>query len=286
MSIDVVIVAYGSQETLATAIGSVIDDPTVAQVLVVDNQSPDASAETAERAGATVVTNSSNAGFGAGCNLGAGHGESQWILFLNPDAAMDGGSLPGLVGYASERGDVAVVGSEVRGPGGHPEPVRRRFPVWWRLFTEPGIGARWDERFYRRTADARGGPVDWVSASAILVRREAFEAVGGFDDSFFLYAEEIDLCARLQAAGWATHWIPGYPSFHRSGGSTGELSAAGKEEWARGYSHYIARHARRPALMRAALLVGLWGRVVVWAARGRRVDARKWRAAAKVIRTG
>lgn len=286
MGVDVVIVTYNSEASIAAAVESVRHDPAVRQVTVVDNLSSDASAATARSAGADVVRNPVNSGFGTGCNLGAGRGDSEWILFLNPDAAMVAGSLAGMLEYGSDHPDVGVVASEVRDPTGRPEPVRRRFPAWWRAFAEPGVSARWDERHYRSRLGDRPGPVDWVSASAILVRRAAFGAVEGFDEGFFLYAEEIDLCARLGTAGYRTHWVPGCPSIHRSGSSTGQLPGQGKEEWARGYRRYLAKHAARPGLTRASLLLGLWARSLAWAARGRPEAARKWRAAAAVIRAG
>lgn len=283
MSADVVIVAYSSEPTIAAAVKSVIDDPDVGRVVVVDNRSPDRSADIAEGLGASVIHNPVNSGFGAGCNLGASHCGGEWILFLNPDAIMAPGSLAGMLDYISARPGVAVVASEVRGSSDRPEPVRRRFPTWWRAFAEPGVAARWDEWHYRRAWGGGAGPVDWVSASAILVRRSAFESVKGFDESFFLYAEEIDFCARLRSSGFAIHWIPGCPSSHASGSSTGGLPAMGKEEWARGFRQYIAKHSERPVLTRTSLLMGLWARSLLWAGWGRPDYHQKWRAAAKAI---
>jgi N-acetylglucosaminyl-diphospho-decaprenol L-rhamnosyltransferase len=283
---DVVVVTYNSEATVAAAIGSVIDDPLVEDVVVVDNLSSDRSAAVAEGLGARVVRSPVNSGFGAGCNLGVGRCGSDWVLLLNPDACMEPGSLGGMLAYGAARPDVGVVASDVRGPRGRPEPVRRRFPAWWRAFAEPGVAARWDEAHYRRKRGAGGGAVDWVSASAVLVRRSAFDAVGGFDEGFFLYAEEVDLCARLRRAGYATHWVRGFPSTHRPGSSTGHLPAMGKVEWARGCRRYIAKHAARPALLQTSYLVGLWGRALVWTARGEPETAHKWRAAARAIRAG
>jgi N-acetylglucosaminyl-diphospho-decaprenol L-rhamnosyltransferase len=282
--VDVVVVTYNSEATIAVALQSVIGDPLVTRVVVVDNLSADGSVSAAEDIGATVVRNPVNSGFGAGCNLGATRGDSAWLFFLNPDAALQAGALAGMVRYASSRPGVGLVASEVRQPTGEAQPVRRRFPVWWRAFAEPGLAARWDEWHYRRRSGPSGGPVDWVSAASILVRREAFEKVGGFDEEFFLYSEETDLCARLRSAGYATHWIPGYPSSHWAGSSTGQLAGAGKEEWARGFSRYLAKHSDRPRLIRASLLIGLGGRALVWAATGNWGNYRKWQAALRVFR--
>lgn len=283
MSVEVVIVAYGSEATIAAAVESVIDDPTVDQVVVVDNLSPDRSADIARSLGATVIHNEVNSGFGAGCNLGARTGCSEWILFLNPDASMRPGSLAGMLEYASTRREVGVVASDVRDTSDRSQVVRRRFPIWWRGFAEPGLAAQWDEWHYRRRTGRDAGPVDWVSASAILVRRKAYEAVGGFDESFFLYAEEIDLCARLRGAGYESHWAPGFPSSHSPGSSTGQLPGMGKEEWARGIGRYIDKHCDRPVLMRASLLIGVWARAIFWAARGEPEIYQKWRVAGRVV---
>lgn len=282
MSVDVIIVAYNSEETISESVTSVGGDPVVESVVVVDNHSAHGSADIAEALGATVIRNTANPGFGAGCNLGAGGATARWILFLNPDAAMEPGSLAKLVAYGDVRPTVAAIGSEVVDSAGHREPVRRRFPAWWRAFAEPGLAARWDERYYRRQRRSAGS-VDWVSGSALLVRREAFESVGGFDEGFFLYAEDIDLCARLRQAGFSIHWIPGCRSRHRSGASTGLLPAAGKEEWARGYRRYIRKHSAHPRLTTASLTAGLMARAAFWAGRGNRRAAQKWASAARIM---
>ena len=283
MTADVIIVTYNSEATIVDAVKSVIDDPVVGEVVVVDNLSTDGSADVAEATGARVIRNPVNSGFGAGCNLGAHGGDREWMLLLNPDAAMKEGSLGRLLDYASVRPEVGVVASEVHDPAGRPQVVRRRFPVWWRAFAEPGTAARWDERHYRRHADPGGGPVDWVSASAVLVRRAAFDAVDGFDRDFFLYAEEIDLCLRLRQAGYTTHWVPGCPSYHAAGSSTGQLAGSGKEEWARGMGRYIAKHSDHPAATRTSLLLGQWAHALMWAARRNPVYYEKWRSSARVV---
>lgn len=285
MTVDVVVVTFNSEATISECIESVSRDPVVSSVVVVDNCSSDRSADRAGSLGATVVRNTVNSGFGAGCNLGARQGTADWILLLNPDASMEQGSLERMVRYGEAHDRIAVVASEVRGPTGRAEPVRRRFPTWWRAFAEPGLAARWDERYYARRQKG-GGPVDWASASALLVRRRPFEDVGGFDEAFFLYAEEIDLCARLRHAGFAVHWIPGCPSLHAPGSSTGVLTAAGKVEWARGFHRYMDKHARHKGPLRTSVAAGLGARVVYWTARGDRSAARKWWAAVRAFWAG
>lgn len=279
--VDVVVVAYRSEATLADCLASVAG---TGRVIVVDNASPDSSASVAAGAGVEVVAAGQNRGFGAGANLGARAGSAPWILFLNPDAVPAPGTVAGLAAYGAAHDGVAVVASEVASPSGRGEPVRRRFPRWWRAPLEPGLAGRLDERHYARRPGP--GPADWVCGACLMVRREAFEAVGGFDESFFLYSEETDLCARLTAAGWAVHWVPGLPTRHLSGHSTSTLPASGKLEWARGLDRYVARHDAHPGLYRAALAVGLWGRAAAWSLARRRDRARVWAGAARVVSPG
>lgn len=285
MSVDVVVVTFNSESTIRACIDSVIGDPSTGSVVVVDNCSTDCSAELARERGATVISNPVNSGFGAGCNLGARGGSGEWILLLNPDAWMEPGSLSRMVDHARAEPGLGVLASEVLGPAGDRQPVRRRFPAWWRAFMEPGLAARLDEAHYRRRQRV-AGRVDWASGSALLVRRAAFDDVGGFDEGFFLYAEDIDLCARMLARGHSTHWVSGCPSRHAPGSSTGHLPSAGKEEWARGFVRYLSLHDRRPALTRASLVAGMWARAAYWALRGDRAASSKWRATAKAVSAG
>ena len=161
--VDVVIVAYCSAETLAASVGSVASDPAVADVIVVDNASPDDSAAVAEAAGARVVATGANLGFGGGCNRGAAAGRSPYVLFLNPDAAAQPGTVAGLAAHLAGSPRAGAVASELRFADGGRQPSRRRFPRWWLAPAEPGLSAELDERWYRRRA--RGPRVDWVTGA-------------------------------------------------------------------------------------------------------------------------
>jgi N-acetylglucosaminyl-diphospho-decaprenol L-rhamnosyltransferase len=144
---------------------------------------------------------------------------------------------------------------------------------------EPGLAARLDDRHYRR--QPANPHVDWVSGACLLVRRAAFELVGGFDERFFLYSEETDLARRLRAAGWWVDWIPGFPAIHGSAHSTGRLEANGKVAWVDGWMRYVTDHGHRAApLLRAGLVVGLAGRAMAWRLLGRPTRSRAWGTAA------
>ena len=285
MSVDVVIVAYNSEATIASAIESVIGEPVVDQVVVVDNRSPDRSADLAKALGASVIHSDVNSGFGAGCNLGAKGTGGPWILFLNPDASMDPGSLAGMLEYAADRPEVAVVASEVLGPSGRPQPVRRRFPAWWRAFAEPGLAARWDEWYYRRRA-AR--PVGRSTGSA--PRRPSCDGTPS-KPSEASTRTTSSMPRRLTCApGWTPPDSPSTglravpvftaPALRQASSPPRPARRSGPEG-----SHVIsATMPTGPLLMRSSLLLGLWGAPAgpCW---GNGTTTAKWRAAARVIRT-
>lgn len=276
--VDVVVVAYGSEPTIARAVASARRDDVVRDVVVVDNASPDRSADEAARAGARVVRAEANRGFGAGCNIGVAATAAPYVLLLNPDAAVAPGTVSGLRRALAGDASVGVIASDVVDADGVPQPVRRRFPSVWRTPLEPGLAGRLDERWYRRRSP-RGGTVDWVSAACALVRREAYEAVGGFDERYFLYSEETDLCARLADAGWTVRWVPGLATVHLSGRSTTALAGDGKVAWVDGFLRFARTHHRHPGIVRTALVAGLAGRVAAWRLAGRRPASTRWRLA-------
>lgn len=276
--VDVVIVAYGSADTLARAVESALAAPEVADVVVVDNESPDDSGAIARQVGARVVDAGANRGFGAGCNIGMAATTAPFVLLLNPDAVLEAGTVRGLRDALVDDARAAIVASEVVDERGRPEPVRRRFPSVWRTPLEPGLAGRLDERWYRRRGPADGA-VEWLSASCALVRRTAFDAVGGFDERYFLYSEETDLCARLASTGWKMRWVPGCRTVHASGRSTAALPGAGKVAWVDGFLRFARLHHRHPVALRAALVAGLAGRTAAWRVAGRREAASRWRLA-------
>jgi N-acetylglucosaminyl-diphospho-decaprenol L-rhamnosyltransferase len=277
--VAVVIVAYRSASTIRACIESVRDRDAVAEVVVVDNSSPDDSAAIAGAAGASVIS-APNRGFGAGCNVGAAATSSPYVLFLNPDAIVTGTTVDRLRQHLAMHPEAAAVASELRAPDGRPEPSCRRRPSIWRTPLEPGLAGDLDTRYYRRRL-VDGGAVDWVAGACFLVRRDAFAAVGGFDESYFLYAEEADLCARLRQAGWSIEWVPGSVTIHRSGHSTSSLDASGKLAWVDGWMRYTVTHHRHPRALRLGLLTGLYGRVAIWTILRRPEQARMWRSVAR-----
>lgn len=225
--VTVVVVTYNSGEEALTALRSARASTIPARLVVVDNASADDTADLVERAfpDAVVIRNERNLGFGAGVNVGARLADTEFLFFLNPDARLDPKALEILVAALDERLRAAVVGPLVRNPDGSIQPSRRALPDVRQAALHGLVGLVWpgnpgSKRYLLagvRTDEPR--PVGWVSGNSMLVRRAAFEAAGGFDEAFFFFVEDVDLCKRLTDAGWTIWFQPRAEVVHAWGTS-------------------------------------------------------------------
>jgi GT2 family glycosyltransferase len=197
-------------------------------VTVVDNDSPDDAVETIADLQVEVERSPRNGGFSYGCNLGAARGDAPLLLFLNPDARLDAGALDALVAALDADPRVALAGPRIIEDDGELAWSQRRFPRLRSTFAQALFlhrlfpRATWTDELIRdRGAYERPGSPDWVSGACMLVRRDAYEAVGGFDERFFLYCEDTDLCKRLRDAGHTIGFEPAAEVHHVGGASSG-----------------------------------------------------------------
>lgn len=225
--IDAVIVSYRSAATLRGCVEPLAAMPGV-QVTVVDNDSPDDAVETIADLRAEVERSPRNGGFSYGCNLGAARGGAPLLLFLNPDARLDAGALEALTAALGRDPSMALVGPRIIEDDGELAWSQRRFPRLRSTFAQALFlhrlfpRAAWTDELIRdRAAYERPGSPDWVSGACMLVRRDAFEAVGGLDERFFLYCEDTDLCKRLRDARHTIGFEPAAEVHHVGGASSG-----------------------------------------------------------------
>jgi GT2 family glycosyltransferase len=213
------------------------------QLFVVDNASTDASAHIADSAGAHVLRNPANSGFAAAANQGAALGHAELILFLNPDATLEADDL-GLLVRALDDPSVGAAGPRLVHPDGSEQRACWPFPSPLRT---------WREAFGLASASP-----DFVVGACLLVRRDAFERLGGFDERFWLYGEETDLCRRLRDSGLRVAHVPEARAVHVGAASAGALGPATFEHFQRGAELFIRKHHGRAglALHRVGLLVG------------------------------
>ncbi|MEX0666300.1 MAG: glycosyltransferase [Acidimicrobiia bacterium] len=231
--VDVVVVAYRSADVIDRCLGAACRIHGVGQVIVVDH-GDDESGAIATLAGATVLAHPDNPGFGAGQNRGFERGTSRYVLVLNPDAAPRAEGIAAGVRYLDAHPEVAIVQGVVR-DSVTSEPDRsqgRELGVLHLLGRATGARrlARWS---IARWVAARIGAlrdhveripmsptgVEALAATAWLARRDALANVGGFDEEYFLYGEDLDLCRRLRGAGWKIVALPHEWAMHDQGSS-------------------------------------------------------------------
>ena len=254
--VDAVIVTYNSETQLEGCVAAVRRWPRLHRVVVVDNQSQDGSVGLADRVADVVVRSPANVGFGAAQNVGREASGAPYVLVLNPDARVEPAALEAGRCVLEAEGDVAVVeGSIVRASDGGEERWQGREPGLADLAARLLQLRRWlgegrlkrlaravGIRYFADRAVASRHDVDFLAAVAPLVRRQALEQVGGFDSSFFLYAEDIDLCRRLRAAGWRLVATPDRWATHVGGASSAGAGAARSRHWWESHRLLVARH--------------------------------------------
>jgi len=226
-TVSAVIVSYNVVDLVLECIASLRTDG-VEQVVVVDNASSDGSVETLRRRepDVEVVALSRNLGYGTAANRGVARTTAPYVAVMNPDVVVEPGSTNALVDALDGDPRLAVVGPRVESPGGDLYPSVRTFPDLADAAGHAFFHFVWPanpfSRRYRMLDwdHAAAADVDWVAGNHFLVRRRAWDEVGGFDESFFMYMEDVDLCWRLRRAGWRSGYEPAARVTHAIGRST------------------------------------------------------------------
>ena len=240
-----VIVTHNSVEVIEPCLKSVAR---AREVIVVDNASEDATVETAEALNreATIVTITENLGYGAAANEGLRRATGEFVLLINPDATLEEGALEALVKAADSYKKAGILAPRLIGPAGGTERSHNA-----------SLFAR-DHMPRKRTDPEPEGETscDFLSGAVMLLRREAVDAVGGFDPAIFLYYEDEDLCLRLREKGWSLVLVPQAAARHIGGASEPwSLAYHWRGNWHMGWSRlYLERkHRGTQALRKEAL---------------------------------
>jgi len=265
--VQIVTVSYRSGEALAGFLATLPDaSATPVETVVVDNATEDGFAERWESPGVTVFSPGANLGYGGAVNAGvaAVPSRSEWVLVANPDLRWSPGSIDAMVAAGADPG-IGVVGPLILTPEGDVYPSARRLPslrtgIGHALLAPVWPDNPWSRRYRAdRDPEPRRRDAGWLSGSCLLVRRSVFEVVGGFDEKFFMYFEDVDLCARIGAAGWRVVYDPSASVTHAGGHATRSSSGVMIREHHRSAYRYLAAkyHAWYLWPLRVALRVGL-----------------------------
>lgn len=229
--LTVQIVNWNAREPLRAALRAILAHPPrfEYEIIVLDNASSDGSMQMLEKEFPEVklLVSEQNLGFSRGHNLAARAAQGKYLFILNPDTEVLPNALDLLVAYAEQHPDVAIIGPKILNPDGSLQYSCRRFPnpaaalfrntPLGKLFpnnpyTRDYLMTDWDHNSIRE--------VDWVSGAALFIRREVFDQLGGFDERFFMYCEDTDLCYRAWQAGYKVVYYPGPKIRHAIGRST------------------------------------------------------------------
>jgi len=283
--VTVVVVTFNALPWVERCLASVAGYETV----VVDHGSTDGTLELVrERFPAVRVLQQENRGMGGGNNAGMRAASGRYALLLNSDAWVVGDAVERLARHLDEHPDVAVAGPRLSNPDGSLQRSVRGFPTLWRLATEYFFLRKLAPRSRALNAFYGGGfghddtrEVESLQGAALLVRREAVDAVGLFDEDFFMFSEETDWTYRFRRAGWKTVFVHDAEVVHVGGASHGGRLYV---ENLRGILRFLAKHrgVREAERARRLLLAALRLRALVF--RGER--RRAYREGARFLASG
>ncbi len=276
--LGVVVVTYSPGETLDAFLETLEKATTRPYAVVLaDNGSTDGAPERAAlQPGVQLVRTGGNLGYGRAANAGVPRVAGDWVVVANPDLRWEPGALDTLLDAVGRWPRAGVLGPAILSADGTLYPSARALPSLGRGIGHALLGWWWPSNpwtaAYRRERGApEEGEAGWLSGSCLLLRREAFDAVGGFDPAYFMYFEDLDLCERICRAGWQTVYVPAAVVVHEGGASTSRDPRAMADAHHASAWRYLSRRysGRRWAPVRLALRAGL----AVRAALARRVPA-------------
>ena len=218
------------------------------EILVVDNASSDGS-QAMVRQGfpqVTLIANHENVGFARGNNQAMAASHGQYALLVNSDAFVWPGAIQALVKLADSQPQAGIVGAQLINADESFQASHTPFPTLWReLLILSGLGRLMHGRWYPSCGPEEDkGPqiVDYVEGACLLVRRKAFEDVGGLDEAYFMYAEEVDWCYTMRAKGWQVWYQPAAKVTHLGGGSSRNRPFQREADLYRSRVQFFRRH--------------------------------------------
>lgn len=250
LDLSIVILNWNTRDLLADCLTSIAEttEGLPLEVIVVDNASTDGSLEMVRERFPQVqlVANQANVGFARGNNQGVGLSHGRYLLLLNSDARLLPQAVQALLTVAEAHPGAGIVGAQLLNADGSFQASHSRFPTQWQEFLIlSGLGRMWHGRWYpSHGPEEDKGPqrVDYVEGACLLVRREAFDAAGGLDEGYFMYAEEVDWCYAMRAKVWEVWYQPAAKVIHLGGGSSRSRLPQREADLYRGQVRFFRKH--------------------------------------------
>ncbi len=250
MVISVAVISYNARHHLEACLAS-IQAENAMDVIVVDNGSTDGSIEMVQTRFPQFRLHvcDTNVGYGAAANTAVASSQAEYVLLLNSDTLLQSGALDDLCCYLDRHPRCGIVGPRMLNPDGSLQPSCYSFPTPFNLLVRyTSLGILFWRLPYLKRRHLHGWDhscsmvVPWVLGAAIVVRREAFVAINGFDDSFFMYSEDVDLCYRMHRANWEVRYCPRAEVVHVREGSTAQYREAMQAQLYASRDRYYRMH--------------------------------------------
>ena len=261
--VSVIILTYNSSAYISELIKSTKEfnpDGSSFEIIVVDNSSTDDTLVKLKpfENEITIKKNEKNLGFAGGINEGAKIAKGDYLLFINPDTKFDKGKIEDLVSVFEKFGKVGIVGGKLIDKNGRAEKSTGRFFGLFEIFL---MSLGLDEAFGLRSSPKEIKKVDFVSGGFMMVKKQVFEKLNGFDENFFMYVEDVDFCKRAKNAGYQTYFTPETELVHVSHGSSDRSFAI--ENIYKGLFYYTKKHGNIFSYYLVKLLLRLKAIVLV-----------------------
>lgn len=257
IDLSIIIVSWNVRDLLRACLQSVVAGrgALALQVVVVDGASADGSATMvqAEFPQVHLVACRENVGFPRGNNIGLAQAVGRHVLLLNPDTVVLDEALPRMVAYLDAHNDVGALGAQLLNPDGSIQSSRRRFPTLTTAVFEStwleGVAPRvvLDRYYARDLPDEATADVDWVTGACLMAPHRVAAAVGGLDEDYFMYSEELDWCRRIKDAGYRVVYFPQAQVIHHVGKSSEQAVTARHINFQRAKLRYFRKFHGRGA---------------------------------------
>ncbi len=264
--LNIVIVNYNSGDHLKNCLEAIFKNNGLNvpyMITVYDNGSTDDSVRIAENLFASVhyIYGPKNVGFAKAVNTAVKKGKGEYILLVNPDVTLFPRTVNTMIRFMDMNHRCAVSGGEILNPFGYREPTCRRFPNYLNVvFGRRSLVRRIFPRnpytkayLYLNLDYKKPQKVDFVEGSLMMIKRSALEEIGFFDEQFFLYVEDADMCYRMHKHGWETWWVPRAYAIHPRGENIRKDNIHPAMHHSKGFYKYFTKHLRPPEAMKLLL---------------------------------
>lgn len=278
--LSIIIVSWNVSELLAACLGSIDGSrgKLNIEVIVVDSASTDGTPEmiAAQFPWVRLTACPENVGFPKGNNIGLEQANGRFILLLNPDTEIVGSALETMIAYLEANSSVGLVGPQLLNNDGSVQSSRRRFPTMGTAFFEstwlqPLAPKRLLSNYFMQDKDdGETAVVDWVTGACMLTRREVVQQVGGMDEAYFMYSEELDWCRRIKMAGRQIVYLPAAQIVHHMGKSSDQAVTHRHINFNRAKLRYFRKYHGRMAafVLRLFLLLNYGTQIIIEGLKG------------------